>query len=135
MKKAYLAVASGHAPDVEWTCRLKLAPDPKRVGRMKVDARHGKPAETKFRLLKTHGNYSLIEARPVTGRTHQIRVHLTEAGLPVVSDELYGRREDDLPLGLRAVRLAYVDPFIRKRVEIRAPTEHFLKEFGFTLYS
>jgi len=131
MEKTYLAVASGHAPDVEWACRLKLAPDPKRVGRMKVDARHGKAAETRFRLLKTHGHYSLIEVWPLTGRTHQIRVHLAEAGLPIVGDELYGTRANRLPLGLRAVWLAYIDPFTRMRVEIRAPTGKFLKDFGF----
>ncbi|HUA38076.1 MAG TPA: RluA family pseudouridine synthase [Candidatus Sulfopaludibacter sp.] len=131
MEKAYLAVTSGKAPDVEWTCRLKLAPDPKRVGQMRVDPRHGKPAETQFRKLKTHGNYSLVEARPVTGRTHQIRVHLAETGLPIVGDELYGRSMGNLPLGLRAVELAYCDPFTKARVEIRAPAEKFLNEFGF----
>lgn len=133
VEKTYLAVASCQPLDAEWTCQLKLAPDPRRVGRIKVDARHGKPAETKFRLLKTHRNYSLIEARPLTGRTHQIRVHLAEAGLPIAGDGLYGRPEGRLPFGLRAVQLGYVDPFTKKRVEIRAPAESFLKEFGFTL--
>lgn len=131
MEKTYLAVASGRAPDVEWTCQLKLAPDPGRFGRVKVDARGGKPAETHFRLLQSHERFSLIEAHPVTGRTHQIRVHLAEAGLPVVGDELYGNLKSNLPLGLRAVQLAYFDPFIKKRVIIRAPTENFLKKYGF----
>jgi 23S rRNA pseudouridine955/2504/2580 synthase len=131
MDKTYLAVVSGRPPDVEWTCQLKLAPDPKRIGQMRVDARHGKPAETQFRLLKAHGHFSLVEARPVTGRTHQIRVHLAEAGLPIAGDELYGSDIGNLLLGLRAVRLAYFDPFTRARVDIRAPTENFLKEYGF----
>jgi 23S rRNA-/tRNA-specific pseudouridylate synthase len=165
---------------------------------MKVDSRHGKSAETHFRVLQslsgcgatstvpsdfgvrrrvgalksgdtspqsTIGSrgrsphqsklsgtkaekFTLIEAKPVTGRTHQIRVHLAESGLPIVGDELYGKSltrprfngatlspsdgaRDNLPLGLRAVRLAYVDPFTKRRVDIRAPTEKFLKEFGF----
>ena len=72
-----------------------------------------------------------MEARPVTGRTHQIRVHLAESGLPVVGDKLYGREDARLELGLRAVRLAYVDPFTRRRVEIRAPVEPFCREYGF----
>jgi RluA family pseudouridine synthase len=131
MEKTYLAVTSGRALDVEWTCQLKLAPDPKQIGRVNVDARRGKSAETHFRLLKSHEKFLLIEARPVTGRTHQIRVHLAEAGLPIIGDELYGSFKSDLPLGLRAVHLAYFDPFIKKRVAIRAPTENFLKAYGF----
>lgn len=131
MEKKYLAVVPGHAPEVEWTCQLKLAPDPRHVGRMKVDAHHGKPAETFFRRLKTHGNFSLIEALPLTGRTHQIRVHLAEAGLPVIGDELYGRVRGRSRLALRAVELAYVDPFTNRHIKIQAPTNDFLKEFGF----
>ncbi|HUA67053.1 MAG TPA: RluA family pseudouridine synthase [Candidatus Saccharimonadales bacterium] len=131
VEKTYLAVVAGEPKQTEWVCQLKLAPDAKHIGRMKVDARHGKPAETYFRCLERRGNLSLIEARPVTGRAHQIRVHLAESGCPIVGDELYGKRERDLPLGLRAVRLAYRNPFTKKRVEIHAPTESFLKEYGF----
>jgi len=133
MGKTYLAVVEGAPREVEWTCQLKLAPDPRRTGRMKVDAREGKDAETHFRVLQKKEKYTLVEARPFTGRTHQIRVHLAEAGLPIISDELYGREEGQMDLGLRAVRLAYADPFTRRRVDIQAPTEKFLREYGFDL--
>ena len=133
MEKTYLAVVEGAPREVEWTCQLKLAPDPRRTGRMKVDAREGKDAETHFRVLQKRDKYTLVEARPFTGRTHQIRVHLAEAGLPIVSDELYGREVDRVDLGLRAVRLTYADPFTRRRVDIQAPTETFLREYGFDL--
>jgi RluA family pseudouridine synthase len=131
MEKTYLAIADGKPREVEWTCRLKLAPDPRRIGSMKVDARNGKETETQFRVLQKKEQLTLVEARPFTGRTHQIRVHLAEAGCPVVSDELYGHEDDRLELGLRAVRLAYADPFTRRRVDIQAPTENFLKGYGF----
>jgi 23S rRNA pseudouridine1911/1915/1917 synthase len=131
MEKTYLAIVTGAPKQAEWVCRLKLAPDPKQTGRIKVDSNFGKEAETHFKILGTRGPYTLVEARPVTGRTHQIRVHLAECGLPIVGDAWYGRLEGNLPLGLRAVRLAFVNPFTKRRVDVRAGQDAFLREFGF----
>jgi 23S rRNA-/tRNA-specific pseudouridylate synthase len=99
---------------------------------MVVNEHEGKNAETHFRVLEKIPGLTLVEARPVTGRTHQIRVHMAESGCPIVSDELYGRQTGELEFGLRAVRLAYMDPFIRRPVEIIAPTKYFLKDYGFS---
>jgi len=131
MEKLYLAVTAVEPREMEWTCQLALAPDAQRIGRMIVDEENGKPSETHFRVLEKIPGLTLIECRPVTGRTHQIRVHLAESGCPIVSDELYGRPTGKLELGLRAVRLVYLDPFTKKRVEIDAPVKYFLKDYGF----
>ncbi len=165
MAKTYLAVVARAPKQSEWVCRLKLSPDTNRPGRIRVDARYGKEAETRFRVLQTTGRSAavpaaaplvsqeatknqprialpaaaagtaalrtLVEAHPRTGRTHQIRVHLAESGCPVVGDDFYGRADDGFELGLRAVRLAFADPFTRRRVDIRAPMEAFCREYGF----
>jgi 23S rRNA pseudouridine1911/1915/1917 synthase len=144
MEKIYLAVVAGVPKETAWTCRLKIGPDAKEHGRMRVDARHGKEAETHFRVLQAHEKKALVEARPLTGRTHQIRVHLAASGHAVIGDEFYGKLEPPpiaqrrgkpatINLGLRAVALAYFDPFTRRRVEIRAPIEGFVREYGFEL--
>ncbi len=101
---------------------------------MRVDhSEEGKEAETHFRVLLSNERFTLIEASPLTGRTHQIRLHLAESGSPIMCDEIYGRVEKGFRLGLRAVRLAYKDTFTRRPVNILAPAENFLKEFGFKL--
>ncbi|HKI68229.1 MAG TPA: RNA pseudouridine synthase [Verrucomicrobiae bacterium] len=133
MEKVYLAVVHGVPKQKEWICRLKLGSDPRQRGKVKMDLRHGKAAETTFRVMQSLEKTALVEAHPFTGRTHQIRVHLAETGHPVVGDEFYGPQpvKKGINLGLRAIRLAYHDPFTRRRVEIRAPFEKFVREHGF----
>ena len=134
MEKTYLAVVTGTPKEHEWTCQLPLGPDPLKFGKMMVDyGEEGKDSETHFRVLQKNERFTLIEASPLTGRTHQIRVHLAESGTPIICDELYGRVEKGFRLGLRAVRLAYRDTFTRKPVNIIAPAQFFLDEYGFTL--
>jgi RluA family pseudouridine synthase len=138
MEKTYLAIVSGIPKEKEWVCRVRLSQDAEEFGRVKVDEVNGKDSETHFVVLQSRGDKSLIEAHPITGRTHQIRVHLAESGYPIVGDDLYragkprassGSRE--FPLGLRAMRLAYFDPFQKRPVKIEAPGDAFLKTFGF----
>ncbi len=134
MEKTYLAVVEGVLREQAWTCELPLGPDPLNFGKMRVDhSAEGRECETRFRVLHSNERFTLIEANPLTGRTHQIRVHLAESGSPIMCDELYGRVEKGFRLGLRAVRLAYQDTFTRRPVSILAPAETFLKEFGFKL--
>lgn len=140
MEKVYLAVVQGKPREEAWTCRLKLGPEPDQPGRMKTGLRHGKDAETHFRVLEILNSgrgTTLLEASPLTGRTHQIRVHLAESGHPIVGDELYGSGGDKRgpKLGLRAVELKYHDPFTKRPVRIRAPVDWFLRQYGFDKFA
>jgi 23S rRNA-/tRNA-specific pseudouridylate synthase len=128
--KRYLAVVRGRSDRPGWVCRDKLAAEPDEWGRRQTVTQGGRDAETEFRVLSWREPLTLIEARPLTGRTHQIRIHLAAAGLPIVGDRLYGGGHDR-PLALRAVEMGYRDPFTDREVRIKAPTREFLREFGF----
>jgi RluA family pseudouridine synthase len=90
--KRYLALVS---PPLPGPLRVEAALVPARRARMRVARadEEGKPAITELTPLETFGDVALVEARPLTGRTHQIRVHLRHAGAPLLVDPQYGRPE------------------------------------------
>jgi len=91
IKKRYIAAVHGRPSWSETSCDLALVPDGNKQHLTIIDKFRGKESLTRFRLLGSAGNYSILEALPETGRTHQIRVHLASIGHPVVCDELYGK--------------------------------------------
>jgi RluA family pseudouridine synthase len=93
VEKTYTAVIHGRPawPGGRTGCSLPLLPDGNKKHLTIIDRYRGKPSQTDFNLLLSAGNYSVVEARPATGRTHQIRVHLAALGHPVVCDPLYGK--------------------------------------------
>ena len=93
IKKRYIAAVHGRPSWDETVCDLPLVPNGNKQHLTIIDKYRGKKSLTHFRLLGTAGNYSIVEARPETGRTHQIRVHLSALGHRVVCDELYGNNK------------------------------------------
>jgi 23S rRNA pseudouridine1911/1915/1917 synthase len=89
VEKVYLALVWGHPRPRVGRYDWPLAPDRRDRRRMKVD-RAGSPAATRYRTLADASHVSLVELRPETGRTHQLRVHLAHAGHWIVGDDLYG---------------------------------------------
>ncbi|MDR1588504.1 MAG: RNA pseudouridine synthase [Treponema sp.] len=90
VEKRYIAVVHGRPPWDETSCDLPLVPNGNKQHLTIIDKYRGKKSFTCFRLLGGAGNYSVLEARPETGRTHQIRVHARALGFPIVCDSLYG---------------------------------------------
>ena len=126
--KTYYAVISGRPKLDEARIDLPMSRDLKRPTTFRVDA-NGKPAETFYRVLKTDGTYSLVELRPTTGRTHQLRVHMKYLGHPIVGDPVYGEEKADR-LYLHAGALEITLPGgIRSTFEVPMPKE-FKKWFS-----
>ena len=88
--KSYVALVHGQPAWPSFEIAAKLAPHPHQPGVVRVDEKNGKRSQTFFELREQFRGFALLECRPVTGRTHQIRAHLRHAGLPIVGDTLYG---------------------------------------------
>jgi RluA family pseudouridine synthase len=102
-EKIYVALVQGSPEADAFEVDLKLKPDPQVLGLMRW-GKEGKQALTRFQVLERFRGVTLMECRPVTGRTHQIRVHLKSAGIPVYADDDYG---DGQELYLSALKPKY----------------------------
>ena len=103
--KQYIALASGVPPGEKFEVDAALAQHPVKPGIMRVDPKHGKKSKTRFEVLENFPGfgYVLLKCEPVTGRTHQIRVHAAHVGLKIVADGLYGGK----PLWLSRLKKDY----------------------------
>ena len=108
--KIYLALVDGHPPTPTGRIEAPIGRDTKQRKQMAiVSSPKGRQAVSEYRTLETFPSHALLEIQPITGRTHQIRLHLAFLGCPVVGDTIYGRRHPTLPLErhfLHAMRLA-----------------------------
>lgn len=92
IRKFYLTVVDGQPYEDAATIDKPIAPTPNHLDRMRIDKR-GKESITRYKVLHRFKEFSLLEVEILTGRTHQIRVHLESEGIPLASDPLYSRRQ------------------------------------------
>jgi RluA family pseudouridine synthase len=119
IERLYVAIVFGKLAEPSGTFRSFLAEDRNLKVRSVADPEAGKEAVTHYRTVASGRRYSMLEVTLESGRRNQIRVHLSEAGHPIVGDNMYGKgRDEELGrLGLHAKRLAFAHPRTGKRVE------------------
>jgi len=89
VEKTYVAVVHGCPRESEGTICLPMRKDFDRPPRHMIDHEQGRPAETRWRVLERHADRTRLELKPVTGRSHQLRLHLAAIGHPILGDPLY----------------------------------------------
>jgi tRNA pseudouridine32 synthase / 23S rRNA pseudouridine746 synthase len=123
--KFYVAIIAGPLESTAGAVDLPLGSDWPNRPRQKVDFAFGKPSLTRYRVLVRDdvNRTSRVELKPVTGRTHQLRVHMAAIGHPIVGDTLYGGDLGAARLMLHACALSFIHPFSAEPLDLvcRAP--------------
>lgn len=136
-RKVYTALVTGELPAGSQGCiRQPIGPDPRDRLRMRVDA-GGKPAVTFWRAKASGEGFSLIKLRLVTGRTHQIRVHMAWAGHPLAGDSLYGQGADGgmRRAALHAGEVRLVQPFTGEILKFSAPLPRDMERLAAVIFA
>ncbi len=137
LSKTYLALIKGHVQDREGLIDLPIGRHPAKRTKMAVNFKDGRDAVTRFKVLENLNGSDLLEIRLLTGRTHQIRVHLSHLGHPILGDQTYGGPKTLYVNGeaihikrqmLHAFRLSFRHPVLRKRIDLTAPMPEDMKE-------
>ncbi len=130
VKKTYIALVRGVIKENEATINMPIARSTKDRKKMAV-SKDGKNAITHFKVLKRYDKYTLIEVNIETGRTHQIRVHMSQIGYPIVGDNVYSNGKN--PFGvvgqmLHSAKLTFRHPITNKEMNLEAPLPEYFVE-------
>ena len=127
VEKTYIALVKGIVKENEATINMPIGRSTKDRKKMAVN-KNGKNAVTHFKVLERFNNYTLLEVKIETGRTHQIRVHLTEIGYPIVGDGVYSNGKNEWGIQgqcLHAKSLKFKHPITGKELFIEAPLPEY----------
>ena len=130
VKKTYIALVRGIVKENEATINMPIGRSEKDRKKMAVK-RNGKEAITHFKVLQRYDNYTLLEVNIETGRTHQIRVHLSQIGYPVIGDEVYsnGKNEwNEKGQCLHAKSLEFIHPTTGKNMYLEAELPEYFQK-------
>ncbi|MEA2021829.1 MAG: RluA family pseudouridine synthase [Candidatus Caldatribacteriota bacterium] len=122
--KKYLALVRGEVKENFGTIDAPIGRSMKNRKKMAVIEQNSKEAISNFKVVRRFSNYTLLEVTILTGRTHQIRVHLAYIGFPVVGDPDYGHRRKKVNINRQALHayiLGFSHPFYKKYIEFKAP--------------
>ena len=131
INRRYRALVHGNLKEDTGTIEGPIGRHPIDRKKMAINERNGKPAVTHYTVLERFGNYTLIECKLETGRTHQIRVHMTSIGHPLVGDEVYGPAKCPFKLqgqSLHAMVLGFVHPRTGEYMEFSADLPEYFED-------
>lgn len=126
--RKYFAIVHGVIKEEEGTIEGAIGRDPSDRKKMCINARNGKPAVTHFKVIERFKDYTYVSCQLETGRTHQIRVHMTSIGHPLLGDEVYGKRASKFKLQgqtLHAGIIGFVHPVTQEYMEFQAPLPEY----------
>lgn len=129
--REYLALVHGKLKEEKGIINKPIGRDPNNRTKMKVINKNSKEAITKYEVIKNSRNYSLLKVKLITGRMHQIRVHLSHYGHPVVGDKKYGKKDRCINQMLHAYKIGFIHPSTKKYVEYKTNIpERIIKKVG-----
>jgi 23S rRNA pseudouridine1911/1915/1917 synthase len=139
VEKTYLALVDGKPPTPSGRVETFIGRDPSHRKRMAiVSESRGREALSEYKTVESFANHTLLEFHPLTGRTHQIRLHCAFLGCPIVGDEIYGRKKSTVEIDrhfLHAYRLRIILPGEKEKRLFEAPLPDELERVLISLRS
>jgi len=130
VKKTYIALVRGSVKENEATINMPIGRSTKDRKKMAV-TKTGKEAITHFKVMNRYEGYTLLEVNIETGRTHQIRVHLSEIGYPIIGDDVYSNGKNPFNVTgqmLHAAKLKFKHPTTGKEINVEAPLPEYFEK-------
>ncbi len=130
IKKNYVAVINGSPADKEGIISAPIKRAKEGII-LRCVAPDGKEAVTEYKVVSEWENLSLVSLSPLTGRTHQLRVHMSHIGHPIYGDDLYGAPQKNEVLRLHCKEITFIHPFLKREIKIEAPLPEDISNLQF----